>query len=179
MFTLSLGIRYSGQWKEGHRHGRGKMVWRGSGGKVLSKYEGSWREGQVRDPPQHRLPSKTMARITSECGATRFLSIKWPQSPRILCPSAARLRPDGLPRWVGLQRQAPTRSPAALTSTYHPIKPQPLQPQPRSRSGQCCGMEGYGKTFPPGGGAQASGHTTGSRTSRRPSPPARTTGASE
>ena len=29
-------------------------------------------------PPQHGLSSKTMTLITSDCGATRSLSIRWP-----------------------------------------------------------------------------------------------------
>ena len=32
--------------------------------------------------PQHGLSSSAMALITSDCGAMRFLSIKWPESPR-------------------------------------------------------------------------------------------------
>ena len=32
----------------------------------------------VRGTPQHELSSKTMALFTSDCGATRSLSIRWP-----------------------------------------------------------------------------------------------------
>ena len=34
-------------------------------------------------PPPHGLPYSTMALITSDCGAMRSLSNKWPESPRI------------------------------------------------------------------------------------------------
>ena len=30
-------------------------------------------------PPQHGLPSRKMALITSDCGATRSLGIEWPE----------------------------------------------------------------------------------------------------
>ena len=39
---------------------------------------------------QHGLSSKKMALITSDCGTMRSPSIKWPLSPRVLCPSAGR-----------------------------------------------------------------------------------------
>ena len=39
---------------------------------------------QVRSAPaQHGLPSNRTARITSDCGSTHALDIKWPESPRI------------------------------------------------------------------------------------------------
>ena len=40
--------------------------------------------------PQHRLSSKTMAPITSDCDAMCSLRSKWPVSPRILCPSVVK-----------------------------------------------------------------------------------------
>ena len=36
-----------------------------------------------------------MALITSDCGATRYLRTKWPQSPRVVRPSGDRVRVPG------------------------------------------------------------------------------------
>ena len=44
-------------------------------------------KGNGAGPSQHGLPSKTLARITSACGATRPPRIKRPASPRVVRPS--------------------------------------------------------------------------------------------
>ena len=48
------------------------------------------RQAGARHLPQHGLPSKAMALITSECGATRSMSIKRPESPRVVRPPGLR-----------------------------------------------------------------------------------------
>ena len=45
---------------------------------LLVKVPSDLEQARGAAPSQHGLSSKTMTRITSECGATRFLSIKWP-----------------------------------------------------------------------------------------------------
>ena len=42
--------------------------------------------------PQHGLYSINMALITLDCGASRSLGIKWPDSPRVVCPSRERVK---------------------------------------------------------------------------------------
>ena len=44
---------------------------------------------------QHGLSPKTMALITSDCGAIRSLGTKWPQSPRVVCSSGHSERAGG------------------------------------------------------------------------------------
>ena len=41
---------------------------------------------------------QTMTLITSNCGPTRSMSIKWPQSPRAVCPSGLLRRHGRMPR---------------------------------------------------------------------------------
>ena len=44
-------------------------------------------------PPQHGLSANTMAQITSDCVALRFLSTEWPKSPRIVSPAGQGISP--------------------------------------------------------------------------------------
>ena len=55
-------------------------------------------------------PPKTMTLITSDCGATRSLRVKWPESPRVVRPS------DGRPgaRWPLDQGEQQHRPPPWL-----------------------------------------------------------------
>ena len=46
--------------------------------------------GRVRAPPQQRLSSTEMARITSDCCTMHSLRIKWPGSPRAVVPVQAK-----------------------------------------------------------------------------------------
>ena len=82
--------------------------------------DGGRRDGRLADlarcrTPQHGLPSKTMALITSDCGAMHCSPTRWPRSHRTAVQCTA-LQHDG-PNHLGLRCNAlPSDTMALITS---------------------------------------------------------------
>ena len=54
-----------------------------------------------------------MALITSDCGATRFLGIKWSESPRVVCPQSNGVsRAEGFDELLAVKRRRDSHSAA-------------------------------------------------------------------